>query len=131
MTIETARDEATRSIEGQRADQLIERLVERIGARSGVTAVFGEPIERGEVAVIPVARVRWGVGAGGGTSEAERASGSGGGGGVAADAIGYLQIGPAGARFVSIERPWANPLLILTGAVGGALLLRALARLVR
>jgi hypothetical protein len=43
------------------ADRLIERLAELIGAKAGVRAVFGEPVQQGRVTVIPVARVRWGV----------------------------------------------------------------------
>lgn len=65
------------------ADRLIERLAELIGAKAGVRAVFGEPVQHGGVTVIPVARVRWGFGGGGGRSDAAPdgpASGSGGGG---------------------------------------------------
>ena len=42
------------------------RLAERLGASASASSVFGEPVERDGVTVIPVARVRWGVGGGSG-----------------------------------------------------------------
>ena len=41
---------------------LLERLADRIGGHAHVKAVFGEPIQQGDVTVVPVARVRWGIG---------------------------------------------------------------------
>jgi uncharacterized spore protein YtfJ len=70
------------------------------------------------VTVIPVARVRWGVGGGGGW--APEGSGSGGGGGVAADPIGYIEITSAGATFRRIAHP-----------IAAAIVQRALARFKR
>jgi hypothetical protein len=124
-------DDARKAAAGDAGDQLIERLVERVGGRAGIEAVFGPPIERGDVTVIPVARIRWGVGGGGGASETERASGSGGGGGVAADPIGYIEVGPAGAEFRPIGRPFTSPGFILAVAIACSIVLRALARLRR
>lgn len=124
-------DAARRAAAGNFGDDLLERLVDRVGARAGVDAVFGSPIERGDVTVIPVARIRWGVGGGGGASEAEHASGSGGGGGVAADPVGYIEVGPAGAEFRPIGRPFTSPGFIFAAAVAGSIVLRALARLRR
>jgi hypothetical protein len=124
-------DAARKAAAGNLGDDLLERLVERVGARAGVDAVFGSPIERGDVTVIPVARIRWGVGGGGGASEAEHASGSGGGGGVAADPIGYIEVRPAGAEFRPIGRPYLSPGFLLAAAVAGSIVLRALARLRR
>jgi hypothetical protein len=66
MTIEltAAIDEARRDGRLGRADQLLERLAELVGARAGVQAVFGEPVRDGDLTVIPVARVRWVFGGG-------------------------------------------------------------------
>ena len=77
-------------------------------------AVFGEPIERDGITVIPVARVRWGFGGGAGSAPIavgsgpgvegsmaptaangmQPGSGQGGGGAVTTDPIGWLEIGP-------------------------------------
>lgn len=130
-----ARDEATHAAEAGLASQFLERLAERIGGHANVRAVFGEPIERGDLAVVPVARVRWGVGGGAGSgvsaSGSDSGSGSGGGGGAAADPVGYLEIRPTGATFVPIAPPYPGPLFVLTAGLAAAFILRALARVVR
>lgn len=126
MTVDDAMREAQRV---GPADQFLERLAERIGSRASVETVFGPPIQSAETTVISVARVRWGVGGGGGASEKEGASGSGGGGGLAADPVGYLEIGHGGATFRPIGRPWTNPAYVLAVAIGAAMLVRAFARL--
>jgi Sporulation protein YtfJ (Spore_YtfJ) len=128
----TAMEIARESTEHAPVDRFLDGLAERIGARASVTAVFGEPIERGDLTVVPVARVRWGFGGGSGSSEAEaRASGSGGGGGVAADAIGYIQIRSGEATFRPIVPPYPSPAALLAAGLTAAMVIGALARLVR
>jgi hypothetical protein len=62
---EQAASDETRRAAGQTpADRLLERLAVLLGAKAGVEAVFGEPIMRERLTVIPVARVRWGFGGG-------------------------------------------------------------------
>lgn len=107
----------------------LERLAEATGGRAGVQAVFGAPIEREGVTVVPVARVRWGVGGGGGDSVQDGASGTGAGAGVIADPVGYLEVSAAGTTYHPISRPFANPVTILAAALGLALVIRAAARL--
>lgn len=129
-----AMDEARRAAEGGRADRFLDAMAERIGARASVTAVFGEPIERGDVTVIPVARVRWGFGGGqgeGGEAGGPTGSGLGGGGGASADPVGYVEIGPAGATFRPIVPPYPSPFFLLASGITAAIVLRSLARLVR
>jgi uncharacterized spore protein YtfJ len=112
-------------------DRFLERLAERIGGRASVKAVFGEPIERGDLTVVPVARVRWGFGGGSGTSAGEaEASGSGGGGGVAAEPAGYIEIRGGEATYRPIVPPYPNPAFLLAAGLTAALVIRALARLV-
>jgi hypothetical protein len=126
-----ARDEARRAGAPTPADRLLERLAELIGAKAGVQAVFGEPTTRGELTVIPVARVRWGFGGGGGRAETPPsgpASGSGGGGGVFGDPIGYVELGPEGAAFRPIRAPYPSPVFLIASALAAAIVLRALAR---
>jgi hypothetical protein len=121
-----AHHEATAAAAG-----LGDTLLERLGGRAKAEAVFGAPVLHSEVPVIPVARVRWGLGAGGG--EDRRAdgasSGSGGAGGVAADPGGYIEIGSAGAAFRPIGHAYANPGFILAAALAAGIVIRALGRL--
>jgi uncharacterized spore protein YtfJ len=121
----TAEDEARQAAEDDHGSRILERLVSRVGGQARVQAVFGDAVERGGVTVIPVARVRWGVGGGGGSGQ--EGSGSGGGGGVAADPIGYIEITSAGASFRRIARPVAAAEVIAV-AIAVAIVLRALAR---
>jgi uncharacterized spore protein YtfJ len=142
--VEGATEAVRRSIEGGRVDQFLERIAERVGARAGVQAVFGEPIERDGVTVIPVARVRWGFGGGAGTGVMASGNptpedaaaggpmaGSGGGGGVIADPVGYLELGPDGAVYRPIIDPMPSPGFLLAAGATAALVLRGLARLLR
>ena len=111
-------------------DRFLDRLAERIGARANVKAVFADPIERGDLTIVPVARVRWGFGGGSGTSAGDaEASGSGGGGGVTADPAGYIEIRAGEARFRPIVPPYPNPAFLLAAGLAGAMVIRALARL--
>jgi uncharacterized spore protein YtfJ len=131
---ENAMDEALRAVGPAAPDRLLERLAELIGAKAGVQTVFGEPVTRDDLTVIPVARVRWGFGGGGGRADGPPsgpASGSGGGGGVAADPVGYLEVGPGGATFRPIREPHPSPAFLLASALAAAIVLRALARLIR
>ena len=61
----------------------------------------------------------------------DQGEGSGDGGGAMADPVGYLEVTEQGPVFRSIERLFANPLLLLAGAVGVAIVIRALSRLLR
>lgn len=129
-----AMTEARRAAGAAPADRLIERLAELVGAKAGVQAVFGEPVQQGGRTVIPVARVRWGFGGGGGHSDAAPrgpASGSGGGGGVAADPIGYVEIGSDGAAFRPIREPYPSAVFLVASGLTAAIVIRALARLIR
>jgi hypothetical protein len=51
-------DEAVEAAGAKPADRLIERLAELIGAKAGVRAVFGEPVQQGGVTVIPIVRAK-------------------------------------------------------------------------
>lgn len=153
IDMEAATDEARRAGEGSPIDGFVERLAERIGAKVNVKTVFGEPVERDGITIIPVAKVRWGFGGGAGTGpvpvgpgldgddaglsdEAARASarqgtGQGGGGAATADPIGWLEIGPDGAVFKPIVPAMPSPGFLLAAGATAAIVLRALARLFR
>jgi uncharacterized spore protein YtfJ len=129
-----ARDAAAEPI-----DKVLERLGEKVGAQANVKAVFGDPTERGDVTVVPVARVRWGYGGASGTGPVRAgksddqtvANGTGMGGGIMADPMGYLEVRPSGANYVPLAAPYLNPLMVLASGLSIAFVIRALARLIR
>jgi uncharacterized spore protein YtfJ len=138
--------------DGGSIDGFVERMAERVGGKASVRAVFGDPIERDGITVIPVAKVRWGFGGGAGRGPiavgpgvqgpgapelslsediGQSGAGSGGGGGVTADPIGYLEIGPDGANFRPITPVMPSPGFLLAAGVTAMLVLRGLAKLIR
>jgi uncharacterized spore protein YtfJ len=143
---------AERAGEPNAFEGVIERMAERVGGKASVSAVFGDPIERDGITVIPVAKVRWGFGGGAGRGPvavgpgiagrdapsgsmtddpAMGGSGTGGGGGVTADPIGYLEIGPDGASFRPIMPAMPSPAFLFAAGITAFLALSGLAKLIR
>lgn len=91
----------------------LESVKNAISERLSANVAYGEPIERGGVTVVPVARVMLGFGAGGGVGEAHSSSGNGdgapapagggGGGGGMVQPLGFIEIDSSGARWVPLE----------------------------
>jgi uncharacterized spore protein YtfJ len=88
----------------RRTDALLESIAERLGARFTSANVFGTPVERDGVTVIPVAAVAFGFGAGSG-ADSGKGEGEGGGGGGSVSAVGYIELKGGRSRFVPIVRP--------------------------
>jgi uncharacterized spore protein YtfJ len=131
---DVAADAARRAESGGLGERVLERLAEMVGAKATIRTVFGEPISRGEVTVVPVARVRWGFGGGGGQAAdmpSGTAGGSGGGGGVLVDPVGYLELTDSGAAFRPIHDPTPSPAFLVAAGITAAIVLRALGRLLR
>lgn len=131
-------DEAVRAAQAGTTnfpEGLIERLANHIGGYAGAQAVFGQPVERDGVTVIPVAKVRWGFGGGAGTGSkpgsGEEGAGGGGGGGVNAVPVGFIEISNGQARFVPWEDPASRWPLLVAGAVAAWIVLRGLRGLFR
>ena len=146
--ISAAIEAATRAGASGAGDDFLGRLAERIGAQANVQAVFGQPIERDGLVIVPVAKVRWGFGGGAGSgpmpmgaegagpadatqAAATAGSGQGGGGAVTADPIGWLEISAEGAEFKPIVGAMPSPAFIFASTFGAAFVIRALARLLR
>jgi uncharacterized spore protein YtfJ len=123
-------DEAKREAEAGVADDRLSKLVEALGGTASAQAVFGTPIEKDGVTIVPVASVRYGAGGGGGhrgPGPKKRESGDpnqvgyGHGGGVQAAPVGYIELRGGEARYRRIAdpaRPMAVALLFpLVGAV--------------
>lgn len=116
---------------------LIERIVRQVGITSSTETVFGRPVEAHGHTIIPVARVYFAYGGGSGPELAGRmverrpdgrvapalSSGGGGGGLGVARPAGYIEISPAGSRFVPVTTDWWRTVAI-AGAIGLGLLLR-------
>jgi|GEM_PF-1172830 len=113
---------------------IVERLAERLGARATAHAVYGDPVARGGLTVIPVARVRMALGGGGGGSHGGD-GGGGGGGMLRAEPLGFIELQDGGARFHQIKNPAARlaalPPLILSSGLVAVMVLRGLRRLIR
>jgi uncharacterized spore protein YtfJ len=91
----------------QLVNELLERIGQTVGQRAQVSTIFGEPVQREGVTVIPVAKARFGFGGGGGSGsrEGDEGSGGGGGGGVAVSPIGYIEVRDRSAEFKRITTP--------------------------
>jgi uncharacterized spore protein YtfJ len=91
----------------QLVDELLERIGQTVGDKANVSTVFGDPVEREGVTVIPVAKARFGFGGGGGSGarEGQEGSGGGGGGGAYVSPVGYIEVRATGAEFKRIQSP--------------------------
>ena len=115
-------DTSTTPVPRRRGDELLSVLAERIGARLGAATVFGAPVERDGVTVVPVAVARFGIGAGSGADAAKGQEGEGGGGGGTVAPAGYIELKEGRSRFVPVGHP-ARMFSLVLGAVIAALLL--------
>lgn len=111
---------------GSESREFLDQMAERLGTQATVTAVFGQPIERGDVTVVPVARVRLRIGAG-----RNRRGGVRAGGGASATPVGYLEIGDGGARFRSVPDLAAVARLVVANGFATCMILFAIGHLRR
>jgi len=102
------------------ADTFIGTIAEKLGAVARAATVFGEPVERDGITVVPVAKARWGFGGGAGHRQDE--DGAGGGGGVQVTPVGFIEIKDHAAKFRPIRTVSLS--WIITGSILGLFLLR-------
>src|SRR4051812_21874256 len=96
---------------------VFERVARRLG---GGRLVYAKPLRIGDRAVIPVSRVRTLAGFGVGGKDDE---GGGGGGGVLdARPVGFIDVGPEGARYEAIPRARGRAGALAAGVAAGAVL---------
>ena len=129
-------EDAEKEARADAAENGLTRLAERLGAKAAASAVFGTPVERDGVTVIPVARVRWGFGGGGGSGRNEKdQDGWGGGGGVQAAPLGFIEVRDGGAQYRRVHDPLrlaiAALLLPLSMAAAAAVMIVTIAALAR
>ncbi len=106
----------------RKAGDLLSALADRIGARFTTSSVFGAPVERDGVTVIPVAGFRFGLGGGSGADPAKGQDGEGGGACGMMSAKGYIELKDGGSRYVPIVQP-ARMVALLGLAILAALAL--------
>jgi uncharacterized spore protein YtfJ len=104
------------------ADRFIGTMAEKLGAVARAATVFGEPVDRDGITVIPVAKARWGFGGGAGRSKDEGndgkdQDGAGGGGGVMVSPVGFIEIKNNEANFRPISTV-SIPRVVLGGIFG-------------
>jgi uncharacterized spore protein YtfJ len=103
---------------------LLERLGQQLTSSVTAQAVYGTPIERDGITIIPVAQARYGFGGGGGSgtkADAAAGSGMGAGAGVSLTPVGYIELRAGRSRFRPI-RPSVVPLVAVSGAIAWLLL---------
>ena len=114
------------------AQSLLERLGQQLSTTATAQTVYGTPVERDGITVIPVARARYGFrgGGGGGTQAGEAVgSGLGAGVGISLTPVGYIELREGRSRFRPI-RSSVVPLVAVSGAIAW-LLLRSVPRLLK
>ena len=109
------------------ADRFISAMVEKLGVVAQAATVFGQPVERDGITVIPVAKARWGFGGGAGQRRGQEGSsteedGAGGGGGVQVTPVGFIEIKKHQANFRAIRT--ASLSWIIAGSILGLFMIR-------
>jgi uncharacterized spore protein YtfJ len=121
-----AKQQVVKSAASERLGQA-RKLVSRLG---GSRLCYGDPVHVGDRAIVPVARVNAAGGGGWGSGdEGDVRSGGGGGGGgwLGATPVGFIDIGPEGARFEAIPDPDRSMKMLRAGAAAAATLITAAA----
>jgi uncharacterized spore protein YtfJ len=102
----------------------VQELLSKVTQDLNVKRVFGEPIERDGILVVPVAHVRGGAGGGGGGNSAQGNEGSGGGAGIEAK--------PAGVYVIKDgEVSWQPAVDVTRLAIGGQMVAIVIALVIR
>lgn len=92
----------------------VERLARQMGITANAKYIYGEPVERPGVTVIPVGKAAYGFG--GGSGKQEKGEGAGGGGGVMLTPVGYIEIKNGETSF----RPTRDPLALVAAILATA-----------
>lgn len=110
------------------ANELLQRIGQEVGNNAKVSAVFGDPVEREAITVIPVAKARFGYGGGAGVSAREsEGSGGGGGGGASVSPVGYIEVHDRTAQFKRIPNPTDLLALVAAASIAALAIRRLLA----
>jgi uncharacterized spore protein YtfJ len=113
-------DEAKADAEERFGPGIGEMIAEKLGASARADVVYGEPVERDGVTVIPVARIKTRFGFGFGLDSRKDGRGGGGGGAVHTDPVGYIEIADGKTRF---RRTGPSSATGVMTAIGGTIVL--------
>lgn len=103
----------------------VECIAEKLGSAANVTRLYGEPVERNGVTVIPVSKAMYGFGGGGGTKAGEEGSGDG----LMLTPVGYIEIKDGKSRFRTIRNPQTLIRIIAVSRMFTLLTARTITRL--
>jgi uncharacterized spore protein YtfJ len=106
----------------------VERLAQKLGIAANAATIYGEPVERDGVTVIPAAKAMYGFGGGAGKKAGEE--GTGGGGGVAIKPVGYIEIKDGNTKFKAIPDPERVVKIIAVSGVMAFLLMKSVTKLI-
>jgi uncharacterized spore protein YtfJ len=101
------------------AETFIGGMAEKLAVAARATTIFGDPVEREGVTIIPVAKARFGFGGGAGRRNDE--DGGGGGGAMQVTPVGFIELKNGAAEFRAIRTtslPW------MAGGIAAFFLLR-------
>ncbi len=92
-----------------KAQDILETILEKLRSLASTETVIGEPVELGDVTLMPVIKMSIGFGAGGGEGtlvedKSGKGSGGGGGGGAQVTPIGFLIWDGDEVRFISVGK---------------------------
>jgi uncharacterized spore protein YtfJ len=107
----------------------IESLAQKLGISAKADTIYGEPVERDGVTVIPAAKAMYGFGGGSGSKAGEQ--GTGGGGGVAIKPVGYIEIKDGTTKFKAIPDPERVIKIIGVAGVIAFMLVKAVDKLIK
>jgi uncharacterized spore protein YtfJ len=114
----------TTSVPPRRTGDLVEKLVERLGAQLATSTVYGAAVDRDGVSVVPVAVARLGFGGGSGMDPRKQQEGEGGGGFGSVAPVGYIELKGGRTRFVPIVHPARMAALFLVAVLAALAIAR-------
>jgi uncharacterized spore protein YtfJ len=107
-------------------NSFFDRVIETLGSGARSETIFGAAVQNNGTTVIPVGKVRMGMGGGSGRSGEKDDIGSGGGGGLVVTPVGYIELTDEGSRFRRIRSVPTMIALFLAGGIAGILAARGL-----
>ena len=105
-------------------DALVTSLADRIRDHLSAATVYGTPVERDGVTVVPVAVARLAFGGGSGTDPSKQQEGEGAGAAGTVAPTGYIELKDGRSRFVPVVHPARMLAIVLAAAVAVLIVLR-------
>ena len=89
--------------------EILETILEKLRSLANTETVVGDPVQVGEVTILPVIKIAVGFAAGGGEGSGDEGKGpkglgTGGGGGASVNPVGFIVLHDKSVRFVGIGK---------------------------